>query len=101
MAADVGTIVEEAMMESAEVSAEFSAEFPVDTSGELLAKNYFGTRKDSYEKFPSGGRDRSRRSRISTVPRMSLAITDLKRKSVCKWDNLMGDFADDFSDFEF
>jgi len=94
MALDVGTIAEEAIMES--------AEFSVEGSEELMAKNYFGTRKDSYEKFPSAGRDRSRRShRISTVPRISLAITDLKRQSVSKWDNLMADFAEDFDDFEF
>lgn len=93
MAADVSTIAEDAIMES--------AEFSLEGSEELMA-TYFGTRKESYEKFPTAGGDRSRRScRISTVPRISLAITDLKRKSVCKWDNLMADFAEDFDDLEF
>eukprot|EP00531_Pseudo-nitzschia_arenysensis_P001451 CAMPEP_0116151936 /NCGR_PEP_ID=MMETSP0329-20121206/20377_1 /TAXON_ID=697910 /ORGANISM="Pseudo-nitzschia arenysensis, Strain B593" /LENGTH=559 /DNA_ID=CAMNT_0003648611 /DNA_START=42 /DNA_END=1721 /DNA_ORIENTATION=- len=96
MAADVSSIAESAILESCEFSA--------NTSGEMMA-TYFGTRDEDEFKLSSPSTSRSRTStasrasrisrrshRISVMPRISLAITDLKRKSVCKWDNLMADF---------
>lgn len=97
MAQDVSTIAESAILES--------CEFSTDDSSELMA-TYFGTRDKNEFKLSSPSTSRasrvsrrvSRRSqRISVLPRISLAITDLKRKSVCKWDQLVSDF----DDFEF
>ena len=78
--------------------------FSSDSSSELR-NIYFG--EPTEKKSPMGGRASSRMSnrisirmsrmsarssRMSMLPRVSLAITDLKRKSIGEWDRMILDF---------
>lgn len=70
-------------IEGDEVSDEFNCD------SEDFLNNYFG----SFDSGNPRASIMSRRSRrISVMPRISLAITDLKRKSINEWDNMVLDW---------
>jgi hypothetical protein len=71
-----------------ELDNEASDSFSMDSSEELR-NIYFDTFDSSEIKAPATSRGRRR---ISVMPRMSLAITDFKRKSIGDWDQMITDF---------